>query len=252
MSNQPGATPPGFYPAEGGRRRYWDGEAWTDRYEDTEAAAGPSAAPAGRSSGGLRRWLLPAATISAFTALIIGIGIAGAGKGGGTTGAASTSTVTATAAASTVTATATVTTGPTVTAPPVTVALPPVTVTAPAGTVTAPPVTVTPPPVTVTYTPAASESPAASAAHTGASQDVTAQQFGDKWPLTVDRAIIGCRPLYPPDVKIVALFLNDAGTLYGLNGTALGLVSREFKDPHPIWKAGFDISPLQDAARKLC
>ena len=257
MSNQPGAAPPGFYPAEGGRRRYWDGQAWTDRYEDTEATAGPSAAPGGKRSGGLRRWLLPA--IAALVALFIGAGIGAAGKSGGTTGAASTSTVTATAAvstvtatASTVTATATVTTGPTVTAPPVTVALPPVTVTAPAGTVTAPPVTVTPPPVTVTYTPAASESPAASAAHTGASQDVTAQQFGDKWPLTVDRAIIGCRPLYPPDVKIVALFLNDAGTLYGLNGTALGLVSREFKDPHPIWKAGFDISPLQDATRKLC
>jgi len=250
MSDQPGATPPGFYPAENGRRRYWDGKTWTDRYEDTEAAAGPSAAPAGKGPGGLRRWLLPAAIISALAALIIGIGIGGAGKGGGTTGAASTSTVTATATVSK--AGATVTAGPTVTAAPVTVTPPPVTVTASPATVTVPPVTVTPPPVTVTYTPAESENPAASAAHTGASQDVTAQQFGDKWPLTVDRAIIGCRPLYPPDVKVVALFLNDAGTLYGLNGTALGLVSREFKDPHPIWKAGFDISPLQDAARKLC
>lgn len=112
MSNQPGATPPGFYPAEGGRRRYWDGKAWTDRYEDAEAAAGPAAASAGKSSGGLRRWLLPA--IAALVALFIGIGLGGAGKGGGTTGATSTPTVTATATVSK--AGATVTTGPTVTA----------------------------------------------------------------------------------------------------------------------------------------
>lgn len=90
---------------------YWDGKAWTDRYEGPEAAAGPAAAPTAKGSGGLRKWLLPA--IAALVALFIGIGIGGAGKGGSTTGAAATSTVTATATVSK--AGATVTTGPTVT-----------------------------------------------------------------------------------------------------------------------------------------
>jgi len=73
---------------------------------------GAAAAPAGKGSGGLHRWLLPA--IAAVVALFIGIGLGGAGKGGGTTGATSTPTVTATATVSK--AGATVTTGPTVTA----------------------------------------------------------------------------------------------------------------------------------------
>ncbi len=146
MSNQPGATPPGFYPAEGGRRRYWDGKGWTDRYEGPEAAAGPPAASAGKSSGGPRRWwLLP--TI----ALFIGIGLGGVGKSDGTTGAAAptvTATVTKAGAAGSPAAT--------VTAPAVTVTAP-----APAATVTAPAVTVTAPapaPVTVTA-PAAPAAP---------------------------------------------------------------------------------------------
>jgi len=125
MSNQPGATPPGFYPAEGGRRRYWDGQAWTDRYEDTEAAAGPSAAPAGRSSGGPRRWWL----LPTIAALFIGIGLGGVGKSEGTTGTAATSTVTATV-------TKAGAAGSPVTAPAVTVT---VTVTAPAAPAAPPP-----------------------------------------------------------------------------------------------------------------
>ncbi len=44
MSNQPGAKP-GFYPAENGRQRYWDGNVWTDRYADMEAPPAPPAAP---------------------------------------------------------------------------------------------------------------------------------------------------------------------------------------------------------------
>jgi len=44
MSNQPGAKP-GFYPAENGRQRYWDGNVWTDRYADMEPPPAPPAAP---------------------------------------------------------------------------------------------------------------------------------------------------------------------------------------------------------------
>jgi len=91
-----------------------------------------------------------------------------------------------------------------------------------------------------------------SEAHTGGSQDVTQQEFGDAWPLTVSRAVVGCKPLYPPATNIVDLFVNDNGTLYGLNGTALGHPDGAYKDLHAIWKPGFDVKPLQDAARKLC
>jgi len=48
MSNQPGAKP-GFYPAENGRQRYWDGNVWTDRYADMEPPPAPPAAPKKRS-----------------------------------------------------------------------------------------------------------------------------------------------------------------------------------------------------------
>lgn len=101
MSNQPGATP-----------------------------------PAGKGSGGLRRWLLPA--IAALVALFIGMGIGGAGKSSGTTGAEAAPTVTATVTK----AGAAGSPAATVTAPAVTVTAPapaPVTVTAPAAPAAPPP-----------------------------------------------------------------------------------------------------------------
>jgi len=107
-----------------------------DRYEGPEAAAGPPATPAAKSSGGLRRWLLPA--IAALVALFIGIGIGGAGKSSGTTGGAAAPTVTATVTK----AGAAGSPGATVTAPAVTVTAPapaPVTVTAPAAPAAPPP-----------------------------------------------------------------------------------------------------------------
>lgn len=155
MGNQPGnsaenraGAQPGFYPAEGGRRRYWDGNAWTDRYEDAQGAAGASGMPPEKGTRARRKWLLPA--IAALVALFFGIGIGGAGKSGGTTGATPAATVTATVtkAAAAAAPGATVT-APAVTAPAVTVtapAPPAVTVTAPAVTVTAPAAPTAPPP----------------------------------------------------------------------------------------------------------
>jgi len=145
MADQPGQSaenragaPAGFYPTEGGRRRYWDGKAWTDRYEDAQGTPGATAtaAPAGKGSGGLRKWLLPA--IAALVALFIGIGIGGSGKSSGTTGAAPAATVTATVTK----AGAAAAPGATVTAPAVTVTAP----APPAVTVTAPAAPAAPPP----------------------------------------------------------------------------------------------------------
>jgi hypothetical protein len=106
-------------------------------------------------------------------------------------------------------------------------------------------------PESETAAPSSSE-PVPTDAHTGASQDVSAQQCAGQWPLTTDRAIIGCRPVNPPDTSVVGLFVNDGGSLYGLNGTALGDASGNYKDLHTIWKPGTDTTGLQDAARELC
>ncbi len=140
MADQPGQSaenragaPPGFHPAEGGRQRYWDGNAWTDRYQDAEKST-PTVVP-GKKGGG-RKWLLPG--IAALVALFIGIGIGGSGKSSGTIGAAPAATVTATVTK----AGAAAAPGATVTAPAVTVTAP----APPAVTVTAPAAPAAPPP----------------------------------------------------------------------------------------------------------
>jgi len=75
MSNQPGAKP-GFYPAENGRQRYWDGNVWTDRYADMEAPPAPPAAPKKKS------WFLRHKILTGLGLLILlGIIISAANSG---------------------------------------------------------------------------------------------------------------------------------------------------------------------------
>lgn len=79
---------------------------------------------------------------------------------------------------------------------------------------------------------------------------VTKEEFGDKWPLTVDEGEIECKD------KFIRLF-HHGGKTYALNGIAK---SRGFKPIDPIWKDnpelgdGFkiNIGPLLEAAGKLC
>jgi hypothetical protein len=60
MSNQPGGTAPaGFYPAENGRLRYWDGSQWTGLYRDSSAGAANLGA-----NGGPQGSALPQSTTS--------------------------------------------------------------------------------------------------------------------------------------------------------------------------------------------
>ena len=46
MSNAGTSTPSGWYPAENGNERFWDGSGWTDHVRPTATAPFPSAPPA--------------------------------------------------------------------------------------------------------------------------------------------------------------------------------------------------------------
>lgn len=77
---------------------------------------------------------------------------------------------------------------------------------------------------------------------------VTEDQFGDAWPLTVDRGIIRLTD------GISATF-NDGDTTWALNGMA---TSRGFPEIDPIWRDNpslpgmkMNIKPLKDIALGL-
>ncbi len=92
MSNQPGQAQPGFYPAENGRQRFWDGNGWTDRYADMEVPpvpagpptppapvpAGPPIQPAKKRSWFRRHKILTG--LAALVLLFIVIALANGGK----------------------------------------------------------------------------------------------------------------------------------------------------------------------------
>jgi hypothetical protein len=78
---------------------------------------------------------------------------------------------------------------------------------------------------------------------------VTASEFGDQWPLSVDSGRIDC--IAPG----AAIFIYD-GTTYQLNGMAQ---SQGYARINPIWRnnpeipgAKISISPLLKAALELC
>lgn len=79
-------TPPaGYYPNQSGRKQWWDGNQWTEHYEDAAAPAAP-ASPAAPSTPRTmttgekkkRPWLIP--TIVGVVALFIGVGIGSSGS----------------------------------------------------------------------------------------------------------------------------------------------------------------------------
>ena len=80
---------------------------------------------------------------------------------------------------------------------------------------------------------------------------VTAEQFGDRWPLTVDRGEVWCVDC------LAALFRDpETNTLYGLNGIAM---SRGAEEIRPIWRDNpeipgtkIDIGVLIDLALERC
>lgn len=81
MGNQPGAATPGFYPAENGRQRYWDGSQWTDRYADMETPPGPQ--NSNQPSPKKRSWFARHKILTGLGVLLllfIVIGVANGGK----------------------------------------------------------------------------------------------------------------------------------------------------------------------------
>jgi len=81
MSNQPGAKP-GFYPAENGRMRYWDGNGWTDRYADPAAPPPPQGSTATQGEPKKKNWFLRHKILTGLGLLILlGIIISAANGG---------------------------------------------------------------------------------------------------------------------------------------------------------------------------
>lgn len=84
----------------------------------------------------------------------------------------------------------------------------------------------------------------------GGAGEVTSADFGSDWPLTVDSGTLHCDG---SDGIGLAYITTSEGT-FALNGTA----KSRYDDIDPIWAAGDDgipkkdISPLIDAALKLC
>lgn len=88
----------------------------------------------------------------------------------------------------------------------------------------------------------------------GNSREVTRKEFGEKWPLTVDKGVIECRQSFGPKSGVVVFVAG--GKTYALNGLAK---SRKFADIEPIWRPNPDIPQLKmdigrliEEALKLC
>jgi hypothetical protein len=88
---------------------------------------------------------------------------------------------------------------------------------------------------------------------TGNTVEVTRAEYGEEWPLTVDRGIVGCE-------ADAVTFTAPDGEVYGVNGHALARGSQEID---PIWRAAPDqfdpdftlrvsIGPLLDRGLELC
>ncbi|MBL4768339.1 MAG: DUF2511 domain-containing protein [Rhodobacteraceae bacterium] len=58
-------------------------------------------------------------------------------------------------------------------------------------------------------------------------RSVTAEEFGDQWPFTVDRGVVDC-------VDDLAYTFKANGKVYALNGFATAWL--EARDLHEIWK----------------
>jgi len=83
--------------------------------------------------------------------------------------------------------------------------------------------------------------------------EVSAVEYGDQWPFTVERGWVNCE-------KEMALTFESDGILYGLNGFGLSWLDTE--DPLSIWKLDpaypaeleihVGIGPIMEAAETQC
>lgn len=85
-------------------------------------------------------------------------------------------------------------------------------------------------------------------------REIQASELGDKWPLTVDKGMIGCTFINGANAPY---FVDPSGNRYGLTGHAT--THMKLKEIDPIWKdneaLGFgkiNILPVSDEAFKLC
>jgi hypothetical protein len=85
----------------------------------------------------------------------------------------------------------------------------------------------------------------------GGSQEISRQDLGKDWPLTVDSGMLRCEGVG------AVTFTADDGTTYAVNGTARGLdqwpdIDRIWADNPDVKGLKIDISPLIQRGLRLC
>jgi hypothetical protein len=90
---------------------------------------------------------------------------------------------------------------------------------------------------------------------------VSAEDLGDKWPLTIDSVVLRCKP-HPNNEKAKMVWFSiDASHFYALNGTAISNAEKHgwIKDIKPIWKKDpkypeirVSVGPLIEKGLSLC
>lgn len=92
------------------------------------------------------------------------------------------------------------------------------------------------------------------------SQDVSSDEFGGAWPLTVPRGTLRCMYPAPDRPQLTAHLIVVEGVFYALNGTAQSHADRMgWRRVESIWRESqaipgtrVPLTPLRERAAKLC
>lgn len=90
---------------------------------------------------------------------------------------------------------------------------------------------------------------------------VDSAMFGDAWPLTAESGTLVCEAVPAPREVLSVFFVDPAGTVYAVNGTARGTIATHgWNDVEAIWKVdptsslgtNVDVGPLIAAGLEIC
>ena len=98
----------------------------------------------------------------------------------------------------------------------------------------------------------------------GQGQEVSYEDYGDRWPLTVDEATLHCEEVEVWDSDAQLVWVESKGYAYPVNGTAKSFLKNEkpglnVRDFHIIWSADMDrpgfmvnVMPLLNDGLEMC